>query len=117
MFLITMREKEENPEDPSFITEETICQIKSHGIPIHAKIFEINRSTQLHYVNIKTKIQKRQLFRVPYQLHNHGNFSIQDSLSKYRKWKKTKHPYEDPKKLCMKYSHNNTSRTKHSKEG
>ena len=52
-------EKEENLEDPSFITEETICQIKSHGIPIHAKISEINRSTQLHYVNIKTKIQKR----------------------------------------------------------
>ena len=48
--------KEENPEDPSFITKKTICQIKSHGIPIHAKIFEINRSTQIHYVNTKTKI-------------------------------------------------------------
>ena len=52
-------ENEENPEDPSFITEETICQIKSHGIPIHAKISKINRSTKLHYVNIKIKIQKR----------------------------------------------------------
>ena len=55
-------EKEGNLEDPSFITEETICQIKSHGIPIHAKIHEINRSTQLHYVNIKAKIKKRQFF-------------------------------------------------------
>ena len=51
-------EKEQNPEDPAFIVEETICQIKSHGIPIHAKIYEINRSTKLHYVNIKTKIHK-----------------------------------------------------------
>ena len=49
--------KEENSEDPSFITEETISQIKSHGIPIHAKISKINKSSQLHYVNIKTKIQ------------------------------------------------------------
>ena len=59
-------EKKENPEDPSFITEETVCQIKSHGIPIHAKISEINRSTQIHYVISKTKIQKRKLFQVPY---------------------------------------------------
>ena len=117
VFLITMTKKQENPKDPSFINEETICQIKSHGIPIHAKISGINRSTQLHYVNIKTKIQKRQLFLVPYQCHSHGNYSIQDSLYKYRKWeKKSEYPYDDPKK-CMKYSHNNTSRTKHSKEG
>ena len=30
--------------------------------------------------------------------------------------KKSEDPYEDPKK-CMKYSHNNTSRMKHYKEG
>ena len=81
-------ENEENLEDPSFITEETICQIKSHGILIHAKISEINRSTKLDYVNIKTKIQKRQPFLIPYQCHNHGNCSIQDSLYKYQKRKK-----------------------------
>ena len=48
--------EKENPTDLSFIIEEAIFQLKNHDIPIHGKVFEINRSTQPHYLNIKTKI-------------------------------------------------------------